>query len=778
MSHLLAPLNRLLAQLRFSGKFTLVGILFVLPLALVLFYFQAEINTSIQFASLERAGVAYERPATRLLKDVLLRQRLVSRLRAARDTSRAAVARQEDQIGQDIAALDAVDGQYGASLNSTDALVKIKAQWQAVKGTGDIQANQALVDALVAFIQTIGNNSNLILDPDVDSYYVMDTALTQSPQVLVGISRADGIVVGTAQHSALTPDEHTQLTILTGQISTPLAALQGDLKQAEQFNPQVKKQMDPMQLAASLQTNSFLSAVQSGLLQSSTPRVTTQALGAASESAADGLASYQEQALDTLDGLLQVRQHGFLVRRGVVDVCVVLSLLLALAFFAALSRSTTQALAEVSAHMASLNEICVTNLGIALQALERGDLTACVETGTTPMTLSSRDELGEVAATFNAVLAQTQATIGSFRLSQASLSELVRHLQMTAGLVGTASQSLNSTAGAASAASAEITQSVQEIAVASRQAAQGADEVAKGSIVQAASVSRGADLLASLSLTVQNISGVAECAAVAVAEATKAAQMGTATVGKSLTGMTSLHRTVQETAQVISELGQSSAHIGTIVSTIEEIADQTNLLALNAAIEAARVGEAGRGFAVVANEVRKLAERSRAATAEIKGLVDEVQTRTSSAVTAMDGGVSEVEAGSLLAEQAGEVLADIENSVSAVREFMAGILAGTQEITTASEEVSQEITEVAAVVEEASAAAAEMSASAGEVAASIQTVVSVSTRQKASVTQLGVASQELSDVAQDLKNTAARFCVATVSAEKARAKAIHLLKAA
>ena len=162
----------------------------------------------------------------------------------------------------------------------------------------------------------------------------------------------------------------------------------------------------------------------------------------------------------------------------------------------------------------------------------------------------------------------------------------------------------------------------------------------------------------------------------------------------------------------------------------------------------------------------------------LKGLVDEVQARTSSAVTAMDGGVSEVERGSGLAVQAGEVLAGIELSVSAVSGFMAGILAGTQEITTASEEVSQEITEVAAVVEEASAAAEEMSASAGEVAASIQNVASVSIRQKASVTQLGIASQELSDVAQDLEKTAARFCVGTAPPEPSQAKAIRLLKAA
>lgn len=113
-----------------------------------------------------------------------------------------------------------------------------------------------------------------------------------------------------------------------------------------------------------------------------------------------------------------------------------------------------------------------------------------------------------------------------------------------------------------------------------------------------------------------------------------------------------IRHSIDLSTETIRDLGVSTDRIGKIVDVINEIADQTNLLALNAAIEAARAGEAGRGFSVVADEVRKLAERTAHATSEIRTMISAVQSKAKDAVVNMDTGMSRMEEGLKLAEEA------------------------------------------------------------------------------------------------------------------------------
>ncbi|HTH39944.1 MAG TPA: methyl-accepting chemotaxis protein [Rhodocyclaceae bacterium] len=150
-----------------------------------------------------------------------------------------------------------------------------------------------------------------------------------------------------------------------------------------------------------------------------------------------------------------------------------------------------------------------------------------------------------------------------------------------------------------------------------------------------------------------------------IAEAARGhSSRGSEIVGQVAEEIRLLAQSVENSASVVSALGERSEAISAIVQTIHEIADQTNLLALNAAIEAARAGEQGRGFAVVADEVRKLAERTTAATAEIGGMISAIQNETQSAISTIRAGSVQAKIGAELTEQAAAALIEINHGAA------------------------------------------------------------------------------------------------------------------
>lgn len=447
----------------------------------------------------------------------------------------------------------------------------------------------------------------------------------------------------------------------------------------------------------------------------------------------------------------------YVAARNLIVGLLVLSVLLGSLAAWLITRYMTQALAEISGRMKTLNAVCITNLGSAVAAMEQGDLTAKIVTGTNALDIQTKDEFGEVAQTFNAMLGHMKATIGSFRTSQASLSNLIQEMQQSASQVDSAAHTLSGTSQQISAATEEIGATMHEVAQASEQSARGASEIAQGSASQAASIATGAEQVKELVAAVLGVTRDTEAATKSAELATQTAAAGASAVEQTVAGMGRIYSAVSESAGVIASLGHTSAKIGGIVQTIDEIAGQTNLLALNAAIEAARAGEAGRGFAVVADEVRKLAERCTMATKDIGGLIGDIQRQTQQAVSAMEQGSREVTAGTSLAGEAGAALSRIQSVVSEMSGRVLSISAAAEEMSASAQEVSATISEVAAVVEESSAAAEEMSASAEEVSASVQTVAGTTSQQGAAVEELVASASELAGVSQSLNETISRF---------------------
>ncbi len=172
------------------------------------------------------------------------------------------------------------------------------------------------------------------------------------------------------------------------------------------------------------------------------------------------------------------------------------------------------------------------------------------------------------------------------------------------------------------------------------------------------------------------------------------AQEGAKVVHKVVEAINTVHQQTEHLKTNMNELGDQAQGIGQIIDVISDIADQTNLLALNAAIEAARAGEAGRGFAVVADEVRKLAEKTMAATTEVGNAIQSIQSGASTSIAGMERAVKAVDEANSLAEKSGTVLMEIVEIVESSADQVRSIATASEEQSAASDEITRAIGEI------------------------------------------------------------------------------------
>ena len=199
---------------------------------------------------------------------------------------------------------------------------------------------------------------------------------------------------------------------------------------------------------------------------------------------------------------------------------------------------------------------------------------------------------------------------------------------------------------------------------------------------------------------INEVSTQAQESAQVARQSLEAADLGLKAVQNAIGGMNSIRDQIQETSKRIKRLGESSQEIGEITELISDITEQTNVLALNAAIQAASAGEAGRGFSVVAEEVQRLAERSADATRQIAALVKAIQTDTQDAVAAMERSTQGVVEGARLSDSAGTALTEIDTVSRHLAELIELISSSTSREAVLANDVAENIQHIFAVTEQ------------------------------------------------------------------------------
>ena len=248
---------------------------------------------------------------------------------------------------------------------------------------------------------------------------------------------------------------------------------------------------------------------------------------------------------------------------------------------------------------------------------------------------------------------------------------------------------------------AKIHGSIEQVASNSRQLAATANEVAsKAQLTQHNCTAQRdrtvqvATAIHEMGATVGEIAGNASLAADVAKQANEQADAGALMVAQARHGIVGLSDEIEQVSGVIESLANQTDSIGSILDTIRSISEQTNLLALNAAIEAARAGEQGRGFAVVADEVRNLASRSAASTAEIQSMINRLQEQSARAVSAMTQGRSQSLAVVAQADEADVALGQITGHITQISDMNIQVATATEEQSSVVGEINRNVEDI------------------------------------------------------------------------------------
>lgn len=354
--------------------------------------------------------------------------------------------------------------------------------------------------------------------------------------------------------------------------------------------------------------------------------------------------------------------------------------------------------------------------------------------------LHERDAIGQA---FRQVATQTANVVRRIRNASTELNEL--------------SSSLKDSSGAIAITAREVAERSSAIAASATESAASASEVARSSEAQSAQLDKVAESIAGIRRASDEVHKVIVNVGNATDSASRMAESGSEAVALSIAGMESIRVGTDEVAQRLGQLQERSERIGDIVDLIDDIAAQTNLLALNAAIEAARAGEHGRGFAVVADEVRKLAERSAQATAEIGGLIQEVRALVEGATESM---VLANESVRLGVERAGAVGRSLDEILSTVRNLVEPVknaLDGAEKMVAITETTEKAVLSIAAMTSQNTAAAGVMARESDRVSEEVSSVTAAAEEQTASTDELHRHSQNLAALSEHLQELVGIF---------------------
>lgn len=664
-------MTKLLSRLTIRGRMLVILVTFLIPIAVLTNAVNAKLAESIAFSAKEEKGVIYVKPLISLLNEVadfqMARLQKESGTGSAQDVSAGEVAiealmNELRGIDADIAAdLDFTSEGLKAHKQADITFSNLEKKWAAIKSSQPYseEAFASILADLGTMIKHAGDASNLSLDGDLDTYYLVDANFNVFGSMLLDLAqikalgyaslRANG---GTLDAAAADKLRTLADNIKNNDLNHTEASIQTAIHEDENYNgvnstlqSGVSQKLTVFKKTTQDAMASALSLVKGGSMEAG-DFITLM------DGPHDGVADLSLATLDALQEMIHLRV-GILKHQRILIMAQLAGLILvAFVLFYVVANSITRPIKAMTTVMGTL---------------------AAGDTSVQIPSVENKDEIGGMAravVVFKDSMIQTEE-LRAEQERQKAQAEQEKRRSMNA-MADNFESSVKSVVTEVSASASQMRSNAQRLS-------ELAGETKTNSGVVASSATEAAQ-------TASQVAAAAEELTAAIGEISAQVQKSSGVANQASSQAESINQSMHL-------LVDKSNRVGEVIQFITNIASQINLLALNATIESARAGEAGRGFAVVASEVKNLANQTAKATEEIVQQVQSMQEATHEAVQSVGQIISII--GEISSSTAG-VAAAVEEQSAATNEISRNI-AHTAQGTT---EISRSIVAVEAGADE------------------------------------------------------------------------------
>ncbi len=647
MKRLLYPAVALMNRLSFGMKFSLISVLFFLPMLVTNFYLvrdaYAQLNaTRVELQSLDLLGSSLMlRSDLETLGNLVQINAVLGQSGKAEDVE-VKISALEQQLLSRLQGLSTVSVDEAQVRAFEDKRSEMLAVFQRAQSESSLLSKAALFDKLLAQAQVlsklIASQAGLSQDDERVIRQLSELLISATPQVTQALGEGRAMGAYSLGQGFLNSSSSTRFEELLQALDKLAADYAIKVQDALATEPRAKASLGAHAAAshASLKQASELfeeQVVMADTLDAPWPAFYQQASDLMAQTYQLNSATLDFLRLELQQRLGEYRQHMTLLVAALAGIFLLIVYLYS-GFYAS-TRSTLK------------------RLGVVMDEVAAGDMTVNFQA-------HSRDELGELGQVFNATVRRIHDLIEQ-------VGQTVAQVEYQAGQVHAVSARSNQ------AVSGQRGQ-IEQVATAMNQMSATAQEVAR-----------------STAAAVNSAHGV-----------NRDTVSGRSLVALQQGSIARLASEIDQSVQVINQLASDSQAISRVLEVIKSIAEQTNLLALNAAIEAARAGEQGRGFAVVADEVRTLAKRTQQSTEEIEQMISRLQGGVGAAVKAMDSSHQMASGTVGQSEQVQQALENILGAVGTIVDQNQQIAAAVEQQTAVAHDIDQNIVQINRAAEHAS----------------------------------------------------------------------------